>query len=159
MLNYDCWLNIVEYLNIRSLKKLNKCNKFLYSITKDKIDKYVMEDIKNVYNKVKGHKNLCLDIGCYDIKKRSDIIKDKNNKMRIVTFDLFNIKKLMEMCADDYYKIVYYKNKDRMNYYKIYLISESTYKESGGGDYENEYERYENISNNYKWCNNNKWCL
>ena len=150
-LNYDCWLNIVEYLNIHSLKKLSKCNKFLYNVAKNKLDKYTMEDVINVYKKIKVYKNVCLEIGFYNIKTRSDIIRNMNNKMRVATFELFNIKKLIEMCRDDYYKIVYYRSEDKMiNYYKIFFICEKTYDTCNINNDWN-YEMYDNLSNNSRW--------
>ena len=75
-----------------------------------------------------------LEIGFYDFKIKTDIIKKRVDGMRVITYNSFNMNRLMSKCEKDYYKCVVLNSNYYSNYLTIILINKETYNNKGVKD-------------------------
>jgi hypothetical protein len=133
-LNYDCLIGIIKYLNLQSVLNLSKCNKYLNYITRKRKRYLINCDVDKIYDDIKVYKDVYIEIGFYDFKIKTDIIKKRIDSMRVITYNNFNLNRLINKCDDTYYKCVILNNNYYRNYLTIILISKETYINKGVKD-------------------------
>lgn len=133
-LNYDCLIEIIKYLDLQGVLNLSKCNKYLNLITGKHKGYLINCDVDKLYDKIKVYKDVYIEIGFYDFKIKTDIIKRRVDGMRIITYNSFNMNRLMSKCEKDYYKCVVLNSNYYSNYLTIILINKDTYNNKGVKD-------------------------
>jgi len=133
-LNYDCLIEIIKYLDLQGVLNLSKCNKYLNLITWKYKEYLINCDVDKLYDKIKVYKDVYIEIGFYDFKIKTDIIKKRVDGMRVITYNSFNMNRLMSKCEKDYYKCVVLNSNYYSNYLTIILINKDTYNNKGVKD-------------------------
>jgi hypothetical protein len=133
-LNYDCLIEIIKYLDLQGVLNLSKCNKYLNLITWKHKEYLINCDVDKLYDKIKVYKDVYIEIGFYDFKVKTDIIKKRVDGMRVITYNSFNMNRLMSKCEKDYYKCVVLNSNYYSNYLTIILINKDTYNNKGVKD-------------------------
>jgi len=133
-LNYDCLIEIIKYLDLQGVLNLSKCNKYLNLITWKHKEYLINCDVDKLYDKIKVYKDVYIEIGFYDFKIKTDIIKKRVDGMRVITYNSFNMNRLMSKCEKDYYKCVVLNSNYYSNYLTIILINKDTYNNKGVKD-------------------------
>ena len=133
-LNYDCLIEIIKYLDLQGVLNLSKCNKYLNLITWKHKEYLINCDVDKLYDKIKVYKDVYIEIGFYDFKIKTDIIKKRVDGMRVITYNSFNMNRLMSKCEKDYYKCVVLNSNYYSNYLTIILINKETYNNKGVKD-------------------------
>lgn len=133
-LNDDCLMIILEYLNLQSVLNLSKCNKYLNWISRTRKKCLINSDVDKLCDIIRIHKDVYIEIGFYNFKTKTDIIRERLDSMRVLTYNGFPINRLINKCIDKYYKCVILNSNYYSNYLIIVLISKETYVSKGVND-------------------------
>ena len=127
MLNYDCIIQLSDYMNVVSLVRLSLTNKFFFNILNNKANKLLKNETFNLYSSLneKLYKHVykddlfVIEIGKYSHISKTKVIKNNENHVRIMTHEYFDLKSLKNLCDDIFYFCKYINCKKYNNYYGL----------------------------------------